>query len=170
MHTEVLGLMQRAILQTGIFEPEQISVEEQIAAGYDFKLKDRNGNIVDFNDFRNKTVFMNMWATWCAPCLAEMPDIHSLYSEMGNKDISFVMIAFDKDFDKALAYADGKGFDFPIYKLITSLPPQYNSQSIPATYVISPDGKIVSKRMGMAKYNTQEFKDFLARLNSTPST
>lgn len=164
-HTEVLGFVQRAILATGLLQPDQIPKDQQTSAAYDFELRDINGESVDFSTFKGKTVFLNFWATWCPPCIAEMPDIHDLYNKVQNEDIVFVMLSQDKDFQKAIDYIKKKEYDFPVYSLNSRLPQVYHSQSIPTTFVISPKGKIVSKRSGMAKYDTEKFRDFLTQLS-----
>ena len=92
-HTEVIGKVQQVVLATGIISPS--SPDEKKFADYEFRLEDLNGNKVSFSEFKGKSVFLNFWATWCPPCVAEMPDIHSLYKKTGDK-ISFVMISIYK--------------------------------------------------------------------------
>ena len=106
---------------------------------------------------------MNMWATWCPPCIAEMPDIHELYKDVASEDIVFVMLSLDDDPQKAKDFIAQKKYTFPVYFLNSPLPKVYSSNSIPTTYVISPEGKIVSKNYGMANYNNSSFKKFLLR-------
>jgi len=161
LHTEVIGFFQRGLVMTGIMQPSLDQIGER--ASYDMILEDQNGNEVSLSEFQNKTVFMNFWATWCPPCVAEMPDIHNLYSEVGN-EVAFVMISRDKDEEKALNWIKKKDYQFPIYFLRSGVPRVYQSQSIPTTYVISPEGKVTVKKSGMAKYNTDKFKSYLQNL------
>lgn len=163
LHTPVFGFIQGLILKTGIMQPS-IDHDEIVAADYNFVLVDRDGNRKDFKDYEGKVVFVNFWATWCPPCVAEMPDIHDLYEEINSEDIEFVLISLDDDFQKAKKFVDRKEFDFPIYQLASPLPSVYESSAIPTTYVISPQGEIVVSKSGMAKYNTQKFKIFLQGL------
>ena len=163
LHTPVFGFFQGLILKTGIMQP---SIEEENAtvASYDFQLIDKEGRRVPFSDFKEEVVFVNFWATWCPPCIAEMPDIQSLYEEMEGEGVKFIMISLDDEFQKAKNFVDKKDFTFPVYQLASPLPEVYESSAIPTTYVISPEGKIVVSRSGMAKYNTDKFKDFLSGL------
>ena len=166
LHTPVLGALQGLVLKTGIMQPS-VKEDDLGQAAYNFKLSDANGYEVSFEQFKGKTVFLNFWATWCPPCVAEMPDINKLYAEMkGVDNIEFVMISFDKDFEKAKSFVNRKSFDFPIYQLKTNLPKAYESSSIPTTFVLSPDGKIVVAKKGMAKYNTEKFRKFLTELST----
>ena len=167
LHTEAIGLLQRGLLATGIIQPNK--VEEDKSADYNFLLTDINGNEVSFTQFKNQTVFLNFWATWCPPCIAEMPDIDDLYQKKGS-EVSFVMISLDENRIKAKEFVERKGYHLPIYFLKTGLPKAYSTSSIPTTYVISPDGKLVVENHGMAKYNTESFIDLLDELNQSATT
>lgn len=163
-HTEVIGQLQRVVLATGIMTPD---TEEDPTnnASYDLRLVNMGGRQIDFEVFKGQTVFLNFWATWCPPCIAEMPDIHDLYEKKG-EEVAFVMISLDEDPDKARRFIERKGFDFPVYFLASSLPDVYDPRSIPTTYVISPEGKIALSQHGMAKYDTDGFRQFLDGLNN----
>lgn len=161
-YKEVAGFLQRGILETGIMQPD-IS-ETSRMADYDFHIIDENGKTIDFSEFQGKTVFMNIWATWCPPCIAEMPDINDLYKKIGT-NVQFVMISVDDDPNIAHKFIDRKGFEFPVYFLKYGLPQAYASSAIPSTYVLSPAGQIVVEEHGLSKYDTEEFRNFLLSLN-----
>ena len=163
LHTPVFGFFQGLILKTGIMQPS-IDDEENEMASYNFIVVDEQGKQTPFEEFKNKVVFINFWATWCPPCIAEMPDINALYQEVDSEGIQFVLISLDDDFEKAKRFVEKKGFDFPIYQLGSPLPQVYESQAIPTTFVISPDGEVVVRKSGMAKYNTKKFRAFLTSL------
>jgi thiol-disulfide isomerase/thioredoxin len=163
---EVIGTLQRGLLATGILRPDtDIDPEEVIPAWFNFTLENESGELLSFSEFRGKTIFLNFWATWCPPCIAEMPNIQKLYDDVGNQDdLVFVMLSLDEDPDKARAFVKRKEFDFPIYFLRSRRPGVYNSTAIPTTYVISPEGEIVLEKKGMSNYNTDEFREFLLSL------
>jgi thiol-disulfide isomerase/thioredoxin len=165
LHTPVFGFIQGLILKTGIMQP---SIDESSAevADYNFILVDQQGNRTPFSDFEDKVIFLNFWATWCPPCIAEMPDINGLYKEMKSSEIEFILISLDDDFQKAKDFVRKKEFDFPIYQLASPLPKVFESKAIPTTYVISPEGKIVVSKSGMAKYNTKKFREFLEKMKT----
>lgn len=162
-YAEIGAFLQRGILELGLMKPEQIEVTERNLISYDFELVDVHGQTIDFNDFKNKTVLINFWATWCPPCKAEMPDLENLYQKTNSK-IDFVMVARDDNFQKAIDYVNDKNFSFPIYQMRSRTPKELVSNSIPSTFVISPQGEIAAKRVGMAKFDTEEFKEFLISL------
>lgn len=160
LHTPVMGFIQGLVLKTGIMQPS-IDTESGEMADFNMMLSNKDGELHSLREFKGKVVFINIWATWCPPCIAEMPDIHEFYKEMKDENIAFVMLSVDEDFQKALKFVEKKGYDFPVYRMAGPLPIEFESNSIPTTFVISPEGKIVVKKAGMAKYNTEKFKEQL---------
>lgn len=130
-------------------------------------LKNQKGELLDMADLEGKVVFINFWATWCPPCIAEMPNINKLYQTYkDDEDVVFLMISIDKNFDDAIAFLEKKGYDFDIQEPQGRLPRDFSTRGIPNTYVLGKDGEIAYRKMGMGNYNTQKFRDFLNDLKS----
>lgn len=161
-HTEIIGRLQQLILTTGIITPDY--VDNNRVASYDFWVENTNGEKIHFSDFKDQVVFINFWATWCPPCIAEMPDIHDLYLETKDR-VTFAIISLDNNRDKAREFLEKKGFEFPVYFLASSLPQSYDTHAIPTTYLLDHNGQIKVENQGMAKYNTERFKNLLNRLS-----
>ena len=154
------------LLKTGAMNA---SIEEPAVVksfDYNFKIKDLNGTVIDFNDFKGKTIFLNVWATWCGPCRIEMPSIQKMYDKVDKEKIVFIMLAVDerKDFEKVTKFINEKEYTFPVYVPHEFLPDQLMVRVIPTTFVIDSKGKIASKESGAANYDTEEFKSFLEGL------
>jgi thiol-disulfide isomerase/thioredoxin len=153
------------LMGTGLIQPkigEALSGEKSTYFNYGGDLKDLEGNIVNIEDFKGKTLFINIWASWCGPCRAEMPYINSLYTKLReNDDIRFLMIATDEDFSKSEKFVKEKEFEFPVYHAFEGLNPSLNTKVIPLTVVVSPEGKIVFYDKGMNNFDNQKFRDFL---------
>lgn len=164
--TPIMGGLQSLVLSTGLIKPKVVlENKEERAFDYTGSLLSLDGETVDLESYRGKTLFVNLWATWCPPCRAEMPHISELYKKVRNEDnIEFLMIALDKDFNKSKDYISDKGFTFPVLHANRGLNSSLQSQSIPTTLVISPEGKIVFYQEGMSNFNTKEFEDFLLKL------
>jgi thiol-disulfide isomerase/thioredoxin len=169
LHTEVAGRVQQAFLSTGILHPalEEPSKQmlNQTSSRYDVPLIKLNGEKANMKDFAGKVIFVNLWATWCPPCIAEMPSIHKLYEQVDTSQIIFVMISLDEEVEKAKKFINRKEYTFPVYMLQQEMPADFATSSIPTTFVIAPNGQIVMRKEGMAKYNTEEFREFLAKLS-----
>jgi thiol-disulfide isomerase/thioredoxin len=162
------------VMKTGLMDhaPEEVLKKESF--DYNFSIKDLNGNDVDVNQFKGKVVFLNLWATWCGPCRAEMPSIEGLYNSIADKDqIVFVMLSMDRpeNKNKVSKYIADQAFTFPTYTLSNTLSAQLREvMSIPTTFVIDRDGKIASKKVGAANYDNNKFKKFLEGLAAPPAT
>ncbi len=166
-HTEVIGKLQSVLLYTGIFQPDtEESVIHGNRADYNMPLLTIDGKRTSLSEFEGKTIFINFWATWCPPCIAEMPNIQRLYDDTDNENIVFVMASLDDDPQKAWDFIERKGFSFPVFYVIAK-PKIYDTSVVPSTYVISPQGEIVMKHQGMAKYDTDSFKEFLNLVSSS---
>jgi thiol-disulfide isomerase/thioredoxin len=177
LHTEAIGQVQRILLATGIKNadvpetlqnPDATAVVDAAAvanseiAGAGFKMVDLQGKQIDFESLKGKVVFLNIWATWCPPCIAEMPNIQKLYDKVGSDKIAFVMLSVDEGgMEKVKKYIDKKKYTFPVYMPASNFPQEFHSNAIPTTFIISPEGKIVAKQEGMADYNTKEVVEFL---------
>ena len=166
LHTEVIGTLQRGLLATGIIQPAAtIDEDEVVDAVYNVQLYTMDGHRTTLAELEGKTVFMNFWATWCPPCIAELPNINDLHASLADSEsVAFVMLSLDEDPEKARLFMEKKGYDLPVYFPASRLPGVYNASTIPTTYVISPQGQIVMEKQGMANYNTDRFKEFLLGL------
>ena len=160
---EVTGMVQRAVLFTGILNADIEEVEKPKKADYNLGLVSLDGQKSTLADHKGKVIFLNLWASWCGPCIAEMPNIQSLYAKVDKEDIVFVMISLDDTKEKAEKFINRKGLDFPVYMAPSGIPTIYRTGSIPTTHVISPDGKIVFSKKGTANYDTKSFRRFLEK-------
>jgi thiol-disulfide isomerase/thioredoxin len=152
-----------ALMKTGVMDAEPNNVVAIKSFDYNFSIKDMNGKVIDFNAFKGKTIFLNLWATWCGPCRVEMPTIQKLYDRVNHEEIIFVILSLDekKNHNKVLNFISDSELTLPVYEPASALPEQLNVPSIPTTFVIDPKGKIVSKKVGAANFNTDKFEKFL---------
>lgn len=171
LKAEVFGFLQMGLLKIGLFQPHPETRNEDFSVltvkNEDFKIKSQDDKVVSLNKLDGKVVFINFWATWCAPCVAEMPAINTLYkSYKDDKDVVFLMISLDEDFPKAKKFLDRKGFVFDIYQPLNKLPDVFNTSSLPSTFVLNKEGSIVFNHEGIGNYNTSQFKDFIDEIKT----
>lgn len=117
---------------------------------------------VAFSEFKGKVIFVNNWASWCPPCIAEMPSIHELKRKLKDVDVEFVMVSFDEDREKATKFMSKRKFDFNVYFPGKEYP--FVTSSIPATFIIDKNGKTVAEHVGMADYSSDEIVNQLKAL------
>jgi len=120
-----------------------------VAEKVDFTLTDLDGKSVSLSDFRGKWVIVNYWATWCPPCLEEIPDLVDLYEE--NRDTIVVLgIDFEEVNEEYLkGFVDSHMISYPVMNMepvpVTELGPVLG---LPTSYIISPDGERVARQEG----------------------
>lgn len=162
----VSTITQQALIQSGALDANVENTTAGKKFDYNFALYDLNKNKIDVNNYKGKTIFLNVWATWCGPCRAEMPSIQSLYTKLDKKNIEFIMLSLDNNdsFDKVTKYIADKNFTFPAFVPAGELPQLLQVRSIPITFVINKTGEVVYKETGTANYDTEKFKKFLEEL------
>jgi len=105
------------------------------------------GKKIDLAEYKGKVVLLDFWATWCGPCVGEMPNVIAAYDKYHDKGFEIVGISLDKERDKLDAFVADKGmkwrqyFDGKVWK--NDIAVEWGVNSIPATYLIGTDGKIV---------------------------
>ena len=144
-----------------IREASQVSL---LDADYDWTLMDIEGSPVSFSDFKGEVVFLSIWATWCPPCRAEMPNIHHLYEQYGDR-VSFVL-ASQEDPETILRFMEDQGYSMPVYRLVQNPPAKLSTSSIPTSFLISPEGKIQVRKTGAARWDGKFFTAYLDELLS----
>jgi thiol-disulfide isomerase/thioredoxin len=164
----VATLAQSAMLKTGAMNADVSEIDDPQNFDYNFSVTDLKGNGVSMEQFKGKVIFLNLWATWCGPCRAEMPTIQSLFNEVEHDKIAFIMLSLDKpnDREKVINYISKKAFSFPVYMDASSRPELLRVPSIPTTFVISKEGKVISQHVGTTNFNTKKFKKFLLEESS----
>ncbi len=130
----------------------------------DFTLKDLSGKEFSLSDYKGKVILINFWATWCGPCLKEMPDLEKLYQNYKAKDFQILGIAVaskEKDIPKKV---QSTGVTYPILLGNNQTVADYGSfSSIPQSFIIDRDGSIVMQITGSWHYEQFEeaVKDLL---------
>ncbi len=149
------------------FSPSALSSNERFSISNQantWQLYDAYGNKVSFAKLNEKPVFLNFWATWCPPCNAELPGIIDIY-EKYKDDVNFVLVS-DESMVKVRAFAKKNGFDANLFYRSNAVPPDFISQSIPTTFIISKKGVVVLSKKGAARWSSGSVEDVLNKLIS----
>ncbi len=141
------------------------SVEKLPIADFNLHVKDLNGQLVNMEDYRGKVIFLNFWATWCMPCVAELPSIDKLYKEFKDENIAFLLISSEQP-EKVKRYHEKKGYEIPFHIIDKdgSIPNQYYSNSIPTTFIINKEGKIVKSSIGPEDWDDDAFIETIKKM------
>ena len=121
-------------------------------AKLDFTMKDLDGKDVSLSSFKGKVILLNFWATWCGPCKAEIPAFVELQNKYKN-DLVVVGYSVDDEAPKARAFANEYKMNYPILLGLgrEDVQDAYGPiWGIPASFIISRDGKVCKKHLGIA--------------------
>lgn len=113
-------------------------------------------------DFNDKPILINFWATWCPPCIAEMPSLQKLQKDYGSK-VHFILISHE---DQSIThqFLQGKKWNFSSYRPLNHEPELLQSNSLPTTFIIDKDGNIVVKETGNKNWNGKSVRKLLDQL------
>lgn len=139
------------------FTPSVQKVEKrEKLTHYHWLLTDNNSQSFDLSQAQGKVIFLNTWATWCPPCIAEMPALQELYNKYkNNPDVVFVFATTDpkNTVDK---FMTDKGYNLPVYYIQSAPPPQLASNTIPITFLIGKNGGIAIRKVGAADWSSRK--------------
>jgi len=149
---------------------EAPSTEDMKVTTIDFEsnmlqFTDLDNNIFNIQDFEGKNLFINYWATWCNPCIAEMPYMAELYEKyQNNEDIIFLYLSREElKTIKNYIPKDESLQNLPIFKIITD-DEFFATSGIPTTFIVNSKGQVVVKDVGSAFWNDQSVFKFIDQL------
>ncbi|HWZ58039.1 MAG TPA: TlpA disulfide reductase family protein [Gemmatimonadaceae bacterium] len=119
------------------------------------------------NDYRGSVVLLSVWATWCKPCIVEMPSIERLYQDYGPRGLKVVAVSIDDPGtdDVIRAFAQQHGLTFEILHDPTgAIEKDYQTTGVPETFVIGRDGVIRKKIIGASDWDSQGDRALIAQL------
>jgi len=175
---DVKATMQQGLMKLGFFNPKldestiltspnNLNANPTKPAEYKMNLTDQNGKKVSLDDFKGKVVFINFWATWCGPCIAEMPSLQKLYDKLkDNKDFAFVFLEAEGNKAKATKFMQNKKMTLPLYYPAGDFPAEFFRGSLPTTVILDKQGNIAHITEGMADYSGQDIVDFLNKVSA----
>ncbi|MEJ5963580.1 TlpA family protein disulfide reductase [Pedobacter immunditicola] len=165
------GVVMEGLMKIGLFQPDIPQSESALpiitpaAVIQDVEFLDNNGQPIKLSDQKGKVVFINFWAAWCPPCIAEMPTIDQLHAKYkNNKDVLFLMVDVDGKIVESTAFMNKKGFDLPVHVPGSGLPKELFAGSMPTTVMLDKSGNIVFHHVGGADYSNPEITGFINKL------
>lgn len=134
------------MLFTGCAKKEPSDLEKIV-------LKTLDGSPIDMEDYKGKTVFVNFWATWCKPCILEMPTIVKAQEQLKDYNVVFLFPS-NESVDLIIDFKEKRSFDFT-YVQVQNME-ALNIQALPTTMIFNPEGKMIFSEMGYRDWSTPE--------------
>ncbi len=133
-------------------------------AAFDWTIRTLDGALVPFDAFRGRVVFLNVWASWCPPCVAELASIGRLRDALAGSDVAFVLVSPENPAPvRRFLSAYGYG-GLPVYLERDPIPEAYGLKALPTTYILDRNGAIVLRHRGAADWDRPEVRAFLRSL------
>jgi peroxiredoxin len=147
----------------------QVAIKDNLPAP-DFKFPGLDGKMVSLSDYKGKVVLVNIWATWCPPCVEEMPSMEKLYQKFKGENFEILAVSIDEPGLKAVApFMKKSSLTFPA--LIDSegtIKTVYGITGIPESFIIDKQGILIKKIIGPVDWTTPKIFRFFSNLIQKP--
>jgi thiol-disulfide isomerase/thioredoxin len=131
-------------------EDKQLSLVE---SDYNWVMQNEQGEPVTLSQMGEMPVFLNFWATWCPPCVAELPEIQKAWEKHG-ASVAFLLVT-NQEPAVVEAFMNKHGYTVPVHYASTAPPQVFDHRSIPTTYILSKDGRIVVMKKGAINWDSK---------------
>ena len=134
-----------------------------------FTLQSLNGKTFELSQLRGKVVLVNFWATWCKPCIVEMPSMQKAYNQLRKHNVEILAISIDSDTKEIQQFLDNnlqQHLAFPIFfdkeKKVSGA---YGTFQVPETYIVDRTGRITDKILGIREWDESITTNYLKLLS-----
>lgn len=138
-------VLRRRFLAAQALEPPPLPAAQ--SWDYEIDLRDLEGNPVPATDWAGRVLVLNFWATWCTPCIAEMPALSRLLQQTADLGVQFAFISSETA-DVVRPFVAKKAWDLPFFVLAADTPTCFRGRAVPATFVLDRAGTIVLRHIG----------------------
>lgn len=158
------------ITSCGQTKPDQVAAAKMEPSGSTSNkaingivLRNLDDQTIDLTSYKGKTIFLNFWATWCKPCIMEMPSIERAKQILSSENFVF-LAASDETFEKIGEFKEKHEFTFQFVRLESGLE-SLNIYSLPTTFVFSPEGELVINEVGAKAWDSPQELEQLQKLS-----
>ena len=130
--------------------------------------RDLAGALVPFPTYSGRVLVLNFWATWCAPCVAEMPSLQRLMAATADLDVAFACATPEKP-EVVRSFVAKRGITLPVCLVAGDPPACFRGRAIPATFIIDKTGRIVMRHTGAARWDDPSVVAFVRGLAAAPA-
>ena len=132
-------------------------------ADYDWTIRPLDGEPIDLEAFRGDVLMINLWASWCTPCIREMETIERLGERLADTDVTFLIVAAEGE-RAVRRHLRRHSYDLPIYLEVDPIPAAFGLRGLPTSWIVDRQGRILVRRHGEAVWDTDEVERFARSL------
>jgi thiol-disulfide isomerase/thioredoxin len=138
---------------------------DQRVPSEDFSLGILDGSQRNLESFQGNVVLLNFWASWCGPCVEEMPAMQTLYEDLQDDNFSIVAVNVQEGQSVVQSFVDQHGFTYPILMDPTGRTARrYGVRGLPTSYLIAPNGDIIAAKVGYHDWDTEGVRTAIDRV------
>ncbi len=136
----------------------------------DFKLADLNGTFKSLSDYQGKPVVINFWATWCPPCIAELPSLNRAQERLKESGVNFIAININEELQTINSFLRDYPINFDVLRDETSAQIlNWNMTGLPTTFILDGKSRVVYQALGDREWdNDQIIEKIKALIEKTP--
>ena len=147
-------------LKAMVWAPSVEATEKQLhIPAFEYALQNLEGEQLTQRIGEGRVTFISLWATWCPPCLAELPSIDALYKDYKDR-MDFVLVTHESP-EVVHTFLNKKKYDLPVYFPASQLPEALQSNSLPTNYLIDAQGNVIIAERGAANWNSKKVRKLL---------
>ncbi len=159
MHLRIVYFLILGVVLVGCKEEKTKTVAPEVIEAVVEKIststyEDLEGNPIELSDYKGKRILLNYWATWCRPCIEEMPDMEKAQTILEQENYVF-LFASDQSVKKILAFKEARGFQLDFIKF-NGVYAEENVSALPATFIYNEVGEQVLRFDGGLKWDSPE--------------
>ena len=129
-------------------------------ADYGWTVRPLDGDSVELEVFRGSVLFINLWASWCTPCVREMATIERLAARLADTDVRFLIVAAEGE-RAVRRHLRRHPYDLPIYLEVDPIPPEFGMRGLPTSWIVDREGRILVLRHGEFVWDTDDVERFV---------
>lgn len=123
-------------------------VQSPPPAVYSWQAIGLDGSPLPMDQFKGEVLLINVWATWCGPCVAEMPSLQRLHDALADEGLKVLALSSDESVAPVAEFVADRAFTLPVAMIGPTLPPVFATDVLPTTFVVARDGRVVSRLEG----------------------
>lgn len=156
----------QGLMYIGFYQPKIEKIDSNFNSSQtSFWLTNQKDEAFDLSELQGNVVIINFWATWCAPCLAELPSLQKLSDKVQSENIKFILVEIEANQLKAYTLLDKLKVSLPLYFPKENIPSELFQGTLPTTVIFDKNGNLVFQKSGMANFDTEEMKNFLIEIS-----
>jgi thiol-disulfide isomerase/thioredoxin len=136
-------------------------------ADFTWRIRALDGEPTTLERFRGEVLFINVWASWCAPCVRELASIERLKARLGDTGVQFLIVAAERE-RPVRRFLRRYRYDLPFYLEESRMPPAFGLRGLPTSWLVDREGRIVLLRHGEAVWDTDEVEAFVRTVALEP--